>query len=99
MTGIEEIDHIARDAALSAKSAHRRIDTLEQEVGDLHRLTEAVAVTANNVERLQDDVTEIKDDVKSLSAVPAKRWDAVIGYVLAALASGLTGAVIGIVLK
>ncbi len=85
-----------QDALQNAKSAHRRIDRLEQEVGDLHKLTEAVAVAANNVERLQEDVAEMKEDVRSLAAVPANRWNAVIGYVMAALVSGLVGVAIGI---
>ena len=87
------------DALQSAKSAHRRIDRLETEVGDLQRLTEAVAVTAANVSQLQKDIAEMKSDVKGLAAVPAKRWDAVIGYVMAALVSGIVGVIIGIVFK
>lgn len=87
---------LLEDALQNAKSAHRRLDRLEGEVNDLHKLTEAVAVTAANVSRLQEDVTEMKEDVKSLAAVPAKRWDAAIGYVMAALVSALVGMIIGI---
>ena len=86
-------------AIQSAKSAHHRIDRLSEEVSDLHKLTEAMAVTANNVERLQSDVTEIKDDIKTLSAVPANRWNAAIGYALAALVSGLVGAILAGILR
>ena len=87
------------EAIQQAKSAHRRLDRVESEVNDLHKLTEAVAVTATNVARLQDDVTEMKEDVKALAAVPAKRWDAVIGYVMAALVSGIVGVIIGLVFQ
>jgi len=87
------------EAIQQAKSAHRRLDRLETEINDLHKLTEAVAVTANNVERLQADVTEMKEDVRILAAIPSKRWDAVIGYVMAALISGIVGVVIGLVFK
>ena len=90
---------LVEEAIQRAKSAHNRIDRLAEEVSDLHKLTEAVAVTANNVERLQGDVTEIKDDVKALTAVPANRWNAVVGYVLAAVASGIVGVIIGLVFK
>ncbi len=85
------------DAVQSAKSAHRRLDRLEAEINDLQKLTEAVAVTATNVSRLQADVTEMKEDVKSLTAVPAKRWEAVVGYALAAVISGIIGVMIGLV--
>ncbi len=87
------------DAVQSAKSAHHRLDRLEAEINDLHKLTEAVAVTATNVSRLQEDVTEMKEDVKALATVPAKRWDAVIGYVMAALVSGIVGVVFGVVFQ
>lgn len=86
---------LLEDAVQSAKSAHKRIDDIAKEVNDLQKLTEAVAVTATNVSRLQADVTEMKEDVKSLAAVPAKRWDAVVGYVLAAVISGIIGVIVG----
>ncbi|MBQ3094355.1 MAG: hypothetical protein IJC52_04195 [Clostridia bacterium] len=86
-------------ALQSAKSAHRRIDRLEAEVGDLQKLTEAVAVTAANVSQLQQDIAEMKHDVKVLTDLPAKRWEAVIGYVMAALISGMIGAVLGMILR
>ena len=87
------------EALMSAKSAHHRLDRLENEVNDLQKLTEAVAVTASNVSRQQEDITEMKEDVKILAAVPAKRWDAVIGYVMAALISGIVGVFIGLVFQ
>lgn len=86
---------LLEDAVQSAKSAHKRIDVVVKEVNDLQKLTEAVAVTANNVERLQTDVTEMKEDVKSLTAVPAKRWEAVV----AALISGVIGVIVGLIFK
>lgn len=88
-----------KEALMSAKSAHHRLDRLETEVNDLQKLTEAVAVTASNVSRLQEDITDMKKDVKALAAIPAKRWDQVIGYVMAALASGIVGVIIGAVFK
>lgn len=90
---------LLEDAVQIAKSAHRRIDEVVKEVNDLQKLTEAVAVMATNVSRLQEDISEVKSDVKSIAAVPAKRWDAVIGYVMAALISGIIGMVLGLVFK
>lgn len=86
---------LLEDAVQIGKSAHRRIDDIAKEVNDLQKLTEAVAVTAANVSRLQEDVTEMKNDVKSLATVPAKRWDAVV----AAIISGIVGVVIGLVFQ
>lgn len=36
-------------------------------------------------------MTEIKDDVKSLKALPAGRWEAVIKGVITAIIAGLIG--------
>lgn len=90
---------LLEDAVQSAKSAHRRLDRLEAEVNDLQKLTETVAVVATNVANMQQEVTEMRQDVKILASVPANRWNAVVGYVLAALASGIVGAIIGMVAK
>ena len=76
---------LLEDAVQSTKSAHRRIDDIAKEVNDLQKLTEAVAVTATNVSRLQEDVTEMKNDVKSLASVPVKRWDAVVAGVISGI--------------
>lgn len=85
------------DAIQNAKSAHRRIDRLEEEVNDLHKLTEAMAKTAANVEHMQHSIDNMDKKIEALSAVPANRWNAVIGYVMAALVSSIIGTVLGIV--
>lgn len=87
------------DAVQNVKSAHRRIDRLEEEVNNLHKLTEAMAKTAANVEHMQHSIDNMDKKIEALAAVPGNRWNAVIGYVMAALASGLVGAVLGMVLR
>jgi len=83
----------------SVKSAHHRIDGLEEEMKDMRDLTTAVAVTARNVESLQTDVTEIKSDVKSITTRPGKLWDIIEGAIVGAIAAGLVGAILTIILK
>lgn len=86
-------------ALQSSKSAHHRLDRLETEVSDLQKLTETVAVLASHVSGMQTDVAEMKQDVKALGRVPTDRWNAVVGYTLAALISGIIGVMIGVVFK
>ena len=52
---MQDIERIAQEAFDSSKSAHRRIDSLEHEVGDLRDLTVAVKNMGTNVERLKKD--------------------------------------------
>ena len=90
---------IVEEAIQSARSAHKRLDDLEAEVGDLHKLTEAMAKTAANVENMQRSIDSMNKKIEALTAVPAKRWEAVIGYVMAALVSGVVGAILGMVVR
>ena len=71
----------------SVKSAHHRIDTLEQEVRDIHALAAALCETNSDLRHLRDDVKEIKADVKAANARPAKQWDKLIAALIAAAVS------------
>ena len=75
----------------SAKSAHHRLDTLEQEVRDIHSLAAALSETNSDVKHLREDVREIKADVKAAASRPVKQWDKLIAAMIAAAVSaGLT---------
>ena len=73
------------------KSNTHRIDELEADNKALHQLATSVEVLATKQETIEANVTEIKDDVKSLKALPAGRWEAVIKGVITALIAGLIG--------
>ena len=92
-------NNIAQQALDSAKSAHKRIDTLEHEVGDLRTLTVAVGKMGERLEGVKTDVEEIKTDVKAITDKPRKLQDKVIAAVVVALATGLVGAILALILK
>ena len=93
-------EHNMAQAALdSAKSAHKRIDTLEHEVGDLRDLTVAVKNMGTKIEYVEKGVAEIKADVKAITAKPGRLQDKVIAAVVVALATGLIGAVLALIVK
>ena len=71
----------------SVKSAHHRIDTLEQEVRDIHALAAELRETNSDVKHLREDVREIKADVKAAASRPAKQWDKLIAALIAAAVS------------
>lgn len=92
MPTIEEVN-------ANVKSAHHRIDGLETEMKDMRELTTAVALVAQNVNGIQSDMTEVKADIKCLSAKPGKLWDTLIGGIVGAVAAGLVGALLLTILK
>lgn len=91
--------NVAQQALDSAKSAHKRIDTIEHEVGDLRTLTVAVGKMGERLEGVKTDVEEIKTDVKAITDKPGKLQDKVIAAVVVALATGLIGAVLALIVK
>lgn len=84
-------NNLAQQAYDSAKSAHKRIDKLEEDVKDVHTLAEAMAGMQKEMSNVKDDVTEIKDAVSTIKDKPAQLWDTLIIAIVTALASGLVG--------
>ena len=72
-----------------SKSNTHRIDDLEADNKALHQLATSVEVLATKQEAIEANVSEIKDDVKSLKAIPGGKWEALVKSILTALAGGL----------
>lgn len=83
----------AQVAAIDArcKSNQHRIDELEADNKALHQLATSVEVLATKQEAIEENVNEIKADVKSLKALPAGRWEGLIKAVVTAIVAGLVG--------
>ena len=79
---------IAEIEARSKSNTHR-IDDLEADKKALHQLATSVEVLATKQEAIEANVSEIKDDVKSLKAIPGGKWEALVKTILTALAGGL----------
>ncbi len=90
----------AQVAALEArcKSNTHRINDLEADNKALHQLATSVEVLATKQETIEENVSEIKADVKSLKAVPGSRWDALVKIAVTALVTGVIGWVLGKIL-
>lgn len=65
-----------------SKSNTHRLDAVEKRQGELDRLVSTVAVIATKQQTIEDDVKEIKTDVKVLSEKPAKRWDGAVDKII-----------------
>ena len=78
-----------------SKSNMKRLEEVEKRQDDLETLATSVAKLATREEQVEKDVKEIKADVKTLTTLPAKRWndivDKVVWAVLAAVVAFLLG--------
>ena len=73
------------------KSNSHRIDELEADNRALHQLATSVEVLATKQETIEANVSEIKDDVKSLKAIPGGKWEALVEAVVTAIVGALVG--------
>lgn len=81
---------IAEIEARSKSNTHR-INDLEEDNRALHTLATSVEVLATKQETIEANISEIKDDVKSLKAIPGGKWEALVKAVLTAVVAGLVG--------
>ena len=81
---------IAEIEARSQSNTHR-INDLEEDNRALHQLATSVEVLATKQETIEANISEIKDDVKSLKAIPGGKWEALVKAVLTAIVGALVG--------
>ena len=81
------------------ENIERRVDSLESEMHDLRDLTNAVAVTNQNVKNLSSQFEELHQDVKDLKEIPSDRWNKIVTAIITGVVGALIGAIIGLILK
>ena len=91
-----DLDHERRLTEVEARAEanqHRldKVEARQDEFGELISSVKELAVREKNVE---NDVKEIKSDIKSITLKPAKRWESVVDKVIMTIA----GAIIGFIL-
>ena len=86
-----EIEHRLTECEARSKSNSHRIDEMERRQDDLDELVSTVKVLADREVRVENDVKEIKDDVKSLKLKPAKRWDGIVDKVIITIVAAVIG--------
>ena len=74
-----------------SKSNSNRIDDLEKAQGNLTDLVGAVKVLAVREENVENDIKEIKIDVKTLATKPAKRWEGLVDKIITTIAALIIG--------
>ena len=74
-----------------AQSNSHRIDELERRQDNLDELVGTVKVLAVREESVENDVKEIKADVKSLTEKPAKRYDNLVEKIIYLIVAAVVG--------
>ncbi len=74
-----------------SKSNTKRIDEMEKRQDSLDDLVSTVKVLADREARVEDDVGEIKNDVKELKSKPGKRWDGLVDKIILTIAAAVVG--------
>lgn len=77
------MDEVQMEQRLTAveqrcKSNGHRIDKIEEQQEALNKLATSVALMTQEQKDIKEDILEMKKDVKSLTSLPAKRWNDVV---------------------
>lgn len=74
-----------------SKSNTHRIRELESRQDNLDELVGTVKVLAVREENVENDVKEIKNDVKSLTGKSGQRWDSLVDKIIMTVAAAVIG--------
>lgn len=86
-----KFEHRLTEVEERSKSNTHRIDEVEKRQANLDKLVTTVGVLADREERVENDVKEIKTDVKSLTSKPAKKWDNLINQIITIVVAAVAG--------
>lgn len=82
-------EHRLTEVEDRSKSNTHRIEKLEERQDNLDALVTTVATLATREEKVENDVKEIKADVKTMISQPGKRWNGVVDKAISALIGGI----------
>jgi len=93
------VDEMQMEKRLTAveqrcKSNGHRIDKLEERQEALETLATSVALMTQEQKDIKEDISEVKKDVKSLTSLPAKRWNDVVEKIVWLVIGGVIAAML-----
>ena len=86
-----EFEHRLTEVEGRSKSNSHRLDEVERRQDNLDKLTNSVSLLTEREARMEDDVKEIKCDVKSLTGKSGKRWDSLMDKIMLTVAAAIIG--------
>lgn len=90
----KDIEHRLTTVEDRSKSNTHRLDEMEKRQDNLDELVGTVKVLAVREEAVENDVKEIKSDVKSLTSKPAQRWENLITQLITIIVAAVAGFVL-----
>lgn len=78
----KDVEHRLTEVESRSKSNQHRLDKVEKRQDEFGELITSVKVLAEREQNVENDVKEIKDDVKSLTNKPSKRWEGIVDKVI-----------------
>jgi len=85
----KDIEHRLTEIEGRSKSNTHRLDELEKRQDNLDDLVSTVKVLAVREEAVENDVKEIKNDVKSLTSKSGQKWDSLMDKIIWAVAGAV----------
>lgn len=79
----------------SAKTAHKRLDTLEGQLRAINTLATSLAAMTTEMGHVKESLHSIDSRLYSIEQRPARRWEAVVGQVLSLLTAAAVGYFLG----
>lgn len=86
-----KIEHRLTEVESHISDHERRLDDMEKRQDNLEELTSTVKVLAVREENVENTVKEIKEDVKTLTDKPAKRWDGLVEKIIYTIIAAIVG--------
>lgn len=82
-------EHRLTEVEERSKSNTHRIDSLEKRQDNVDKLATSVEVLATQFSHQQEDISEIKTDVRSMASKPAKRWDNIVDKIILTIVAAI----------
>ena len=83
----------------SIKSAHHRIDELQEMHKAIKDLAVATAQIATETKKLREDYNKADEEIQELKEKPTKRYETVVTTIITALCSGIVGYALSLMLN
>lgn len=86
-----KFEHRLTEVEERSKSNKHRLDEMEKRQDNLDELVGSVKVLADREERVENDVKEIKSDVKNLTGKAGQRWENLITQIITITVAAVAG--------
>lgn len=90
----KDIEHRLTEVESRSKSNTHRIDDMERRQDNLDDLVSTVKVLVHREETVENDVKEIKSDMKILTGKSGKMWESIVEKVVLAIVAAVVGFVL-----